>query len=308
VGKKCQDLLGAGGDLPIRACVADFLEDDSRPDTLLVGITVSGGQLPPEMRRPIRDAIDAGLDVWNGLHEFLGEDEEFAAAAKASGSRLWDVRRPPRKLPVGTGACLNSKSAICLTVGTDCAVGKMTASLEVQRALMAAGTTAEFVATGQTGMMISGWGHPIDAIVGDFMAGAVEKDCLSVDGTCDVILVEGQGSLWHPGFSSVTLALIHGAMPRGMVLCHQAGRAAISKREHIPIPPLARVWEGYVRALEHFRVPELWGGCLNTWGLPEDEARRACEEARRELGVPVTDPVRFGCGAIADTIRAAVGR
>ncbi|MBI5153841.1 DUF1611 domain-containing protein [Candidatus Poribacteria bacterium] len=254
------------------------------------------------MRRTVLEAIEGGLEVWSGLHEFLADDPEFAAAARAAGIRIWDVRRPPREMPVGSGFCANAKSHICLFVGSDCAIGKMTAALELQREFHRRGRRAEFVATGQTGIMISGWGHPIDAIPGDFMAGCVEKDCLSVDGQCDFILVEGQGSLYHPGFSSVTLALMHGAMPGTMILCHQPGRTRISKREHIPIPPLRDIAAYYEQVMAPLRPSRVVGIALNTWGMEESAARAACDSAAAETGLPATDPSRFGCAALAEAL------
>lgn len=304
VGKMCQDLLGVGGHLPIRAAVADFLDGtiSPRPDTLVIGITPVGGQLPPELRSHVLEAIEAGMDVWSGLHHFLGDDPEFATAARANGVRIWDVRRPGRNLPVGAGRCSQTQSYTLLGVGTDAAVGKMTAVLEMRKESQLRGQRAEFVATGQTGILIAGWGHPIDAIAGDFMAGCVEADILRVDGQCDVIYIEGQGSLYHPGFSSVTLGLMHGACPDAMILCHQAGRTRLSKREHIAIPPLREVIHYYESVQFPLKPTRILGIALNTWGLSDLEARAAVMAAEEDTHLPATDPCRFGPGPLVDAL------
>lgn len=299
-GATAQHLLGAGGDTPVRASLADFLPYN--PDTLVVGVTPVGGQLPPSFRRHILEALEAGLDVWSGMHQFLSDDHEFRLAAEHGGATIWDVRRPPEDLPVGRGHMIHSKSCCALMIGTDCALGKMTAGLEIQKSLQAAGSSAEFISTGQTGMMITGWGHPVDAIPGDFMAGCVEKDCMSVDGQCDVIIVEGQGSLLHPGYSPVTLGLMHGAMPDAMILCHQPSRVAISGCEHIPIPPLREVMQLYLDVQRPIKPSRVIGVCLNTYGMDEASALAAVEAAERDTGLPATDPVRFGCDKLVEAI------
>jgi uncharacterized NAD-dependent epimerase/dehydratase family protein len=180
----------------------------------------------------------------------------------------------------------------------------MTASLEVQLEGNSRGQKHEFVATGQTGMMISGWGHPIDAIPGDFMAGCVEKDCMSVDGQCDVIHIEGQGSLYHLGFSSVTLALMHGAMPDGFILVHQPSRISISNRDHIIIPPLDEVAQFYLDVMARSKPTKFLGVALNTFGMDDASARAALEDAARVTGVPATDASRYGAGVLVDAIDA----
>jgi uncharacterized NAD-dependent epimerase/dehydratase family protein len=303
-GKTAQEMMGTGGDAPIRATLREFLDSAQRPDTLVIGITPVGGRLPDNMRAIVLEALNEGLEVWSGLHQFLNEDDEMMSAAAISGARIWDVRRPPRVMPVGGGLAANCKSYTCLTVGSDCAVGKMTASLEVQLEGNSRGQKHEFVATGQTGMMISGWGHPIDAIPGDFMAGCVEKDCMSVDGQCDVIHIEGQGSLYHLGFSSVTLALMHGAMPDGFILVHQPSRISISNRDHIIIPPLDEVAQFYLDVMARSKPTKFLGVALNTFGMDDASARAALEDAARVTGVPATDASRYGAGVLVDAIDA----
>ncbi|MEQ8822332.1 MAG: DUF1611 domain-containing protein [Sumerlaeia bacterium] len=300
VGASTVERLGAREDIPVKATVGEFLDGSvARPDTLVVGATPVGGKLPAPMRQAVKDALKAGMDVWSGMHEFLVDDPEMVTLARETGAKIWDVRKPGKDLPVGSGACLETKCRRILAVGTDCAIGKMTAALEIRAAARKEGIHAAFVATGQTGMMIEGWGSPIDAIAGDFMAGCVERDVLRVAEDNDYVLIEGQGSLLHPGYSPVTLGLLHGCMPTDFLLCHQLGRTAISKREHIAIPSLSKMLEFYMDSVKPFGLaPRCIGVAINTWGHPEDAARSACEAAAQELGLPATDPSRFGSAGI----------
>lgn len=299
-GRTVEEVVGFGGGVPVVASLAEALP--LGPEALLIGITPSGGRLPEGMRAVVLEAIANGLDVYAGLHDFLCEDGEIVSAAEEAGVTLWDIRKPPRSMPVGEGRCRRAPSYICLTVGSDAAIGKMTAALEIDRELRARGLRSEFVATGQCGIAIAGWGSPIDAIPGDFMAGMVERDVLSRDGA-DVILVEGQGSLYHPGFSSVTLGLIHGACPHSLVLCHQVGRTAISTIPDMPIPPLDEVVRLYEAMAQTVRPQcRVAGLSLNTSGVADDEARRAIDEAEALLGLPATDPVRYGPRKLANAL------
>lgn len=304
VGKTAQQLFGCGGDIPTFHNLGEFFQNGLKPDTLVVGVTPVGGVLPANMRRHVLDALEAGLDVWSGMHTFLGDDHEFRLAAEQGGGQIWDVRRPPADLPVGHGHMINSKSYCALMVGTDCALGKMTAGLEIQIAARAKGISSEFVSTGQTGMMITGWGHPIDAIPGDFMCGCVEKDCLSVDGKCDIIIVEGQGSVIHPGYSPVTLGLMHGCMPDAMIMCHQPGRNTISNREHVPIPKLGVLADLYLAMQAHFKPSKFVGVCLNTYGMDEKSALDAVKAAEDDMQLPATDPCRFSLDPLLASIEA----
>src|SRR6478736_6678644 len=188
-------------DIPIVASLEDALALEPRPDTLLIGIAPTGGKLPDAWRSTILAAIHAGLDVHSGLHTFFGDDPEFAAAAAASGTRIVDYRRPPARTETAVGRHHGPGKRVILTVGTDCAIGKMTVGLELRKAAGEAGRAASFVPTGQTGMMVEGGEHRGDWVIG-----------------------EGQGSLDHPAYSAVTLALIHGATPQAMVLVHKAGQ------------------------------------------------------------------------------------
>ena len=301
VGKTAQEVLGFGGDVPVIASLQDSYK--YKPEVLLIGITPPGGQLPDYMRPMILEAMSQGMDIWAGLHDFLSEDAELTAAAARHGVKIWDIRKPGKKLPVGGGLCRWSKSYISLMVGTDCALGKMTVALEIDRVAKARGTHSEFVATGQCGIAIAGWGSPIDAIPGDFMAGCVERDVMSVEGA-DMILVEGQGALMHPGFSSVTLALIHGSCPDSLIMCHQLTRKEISNIKGITIPSLTEVLKGYVEMARLIKPTTLVGVAINTSGVPDDEARAALKAAEAEMGVPATDVIRYGAEPLYDALMA----
>lgn len=301
-GKTADAVVGCGAGVPIVASLEEAVACGA--DTLLVGVANSGGTLPDGYRPIIAAALRDGLDVLSGLHDFLADDPALVEAARLSGAAIWDVRRAPANLPVGSGKARFLKQRIVYTAGTDAALGKMTTSLELERAARAAGIRATFVATGQTGIMIAGWGSPVDALAGDFMAGAVERDVLSVADRSDVILVEGQGSLWHPGFSAVTLGILHGACPDAYILCHEVGREEIANSNGVRIPPLDVVARGYEAAMGWIRPAKLIGVALNSSKVDEATARRAIDEAEALLGVPATDPVRFGCGKLVRVLAA----
>ncbi|HET6836470.1 MAG TPA: NAD-dependent epimerase/dehydratase family protein, partial [Gemmatimonadales bacterium] len=209
-------------------------------------------------------------------------------------------------LPVASGAAKSVDPYVVLTVGTDCNVGKMTAQLQLTRKLNDAGLRTRFVATGQTGIMIEGWGIAVDAVVADFIAGAAERLVLQGAADADVILVEGQGSINHPGYSAVTLGLLHGSCPDALILCHQTTRQHIGDYRPaawLRIPPLAeyiRLYETIGSAVHPTRVIVI---SLNTYDMTDDGARRACEAASRETGLPATDPVRFDPTPLLDAVR-----
>jgi uncharacterized NAD-dependent epimerase/dehydratase family protein len=303
-GRTVQDVLGYGGAIPIVATVEDGLRLE--PNALLIGIAPSGGQLPDSWRPSLRTAIQAGLDLVSGLHFYLADDPEISFMAAEKGIRVFDLRRPPRDLPVSTGKARLVDPLVVLTVGTDCNIGKMTAGLQIRRALVERGARVGFAATGQTGILIEGWGIAVDAVVADFIGGAAERLVLQAAEGNDVVMVEGQGSLVHPGYSGVTLGLLHGAMPDAMILCHQPSRrcvygssGAFSWVELPDLPEAVRIYESAIAPLRTSRVV---GIALNTWDLPEDEARAAIERAEAETGLPATDPVRYDAGVLAEAI------
>ena len=306
-GDRVSDHVPDVADAPI---VASFDEAhaaaDGDLDALYVGIAPIGGGFDESWRSDVEAAIEAGCDVVSGLHYFLNEDDELAALAAEHGVDLVDVREPDDDLTVATGASGDIDADVLLTVGTDCSVGKMTASLEIVAAARERGIDAAFVPTGQTGIMIAGWGNPIDRVVSDFTAGAVEEMILEVGDDYDVLFVEGQGSIVHPAYSAVTCGILHGAMPDSMVLCHTAGREAIHGYESFSLPEI----DEYVDLYEGLAAPvhegDVVAGALNTSGIDDDAAARAAVEAYAdELGRPATDVVRFDADAVLDSVLGA---
>jgi uncharacterized NAD-dependent epimerase/dehydratase family protein len=273
------------------------------PTTALVGVATQGGRFPPAWRELLKDAIRGGLDVENGLHEFISEDDELVALAEEHGVTLRDLRKAPPGLNVPTGENLTHDATVVLTVGSDCAIGKMTVSLELDREARRRGIRSEFVPTGQTGIAIAGWGISVDAVVADFIAGAAEQLVLEgVRRGGELLFVEGQGSLLHPAYSGVTLGLIHGSAPHAYVLCHKADERVVDGDDRFPIPPLRELIELHRRISLLPRAADVVAIALNTRDLDEDAARRAVEETEAETGLPVDDPVRFGAAKLVDAV------
>ena len=290
--------------VPVVGSVAEALP--YRPTAALVGVAVAGGRLPPVWRGLLREAVAAGLDVEAGMHEFLGDDPELTALARERGVELRDYRRPPPDLSVPTGENLTHGAEVVLTVGSDCAVGKKTVAVELDRAARARGLRSVFVPTGQTGIMIEGWGIAVDAVVSDFLAGAGER--LVVEGARrgDLLFVEGQGAIVHPQFSGVTLGLYHGAAPHALILVHRAGDTEIEGVPGHPIPPLRDLVDLYERLALPVRPARVAAVALNTGRLSADAAERAVVEVAEETGLPADDPVRFGPDRLLEAVLAAL--
>jgi uncharacterized NAD-dependent epimerase/dehydratase family protein len=291
----------ARGGIPIVATVEESLP--LAPTTALVGVATQGGRFPPAWRELLKACIAAGLDIENGLHEFLSDDPELAELAAGRGVELRDLRRPPSDLNVPTGENLEIPAWIALTVGSDCAIGKKTVALELDLEARRRGLRSVFVPTGQTGIAIAGWGIAVDAVISDFLAGAAER--LVVEGHergGELLLVEGQGSLSHPAYSGVTLGLIHGSAPHAFVLCHRAGATEIDGYPGHPLPGLRELVELHERISLPLRPARVAGLALNTAHLQEGEARAAIDAAAQETGLPADDPVRFGAGPLLDAL------
>jgi len=303
-GQTVQDVLGFGGRIPV---VGDFERGLALGATaVLIGIAPAGGQLPPEWRGWLTTAIARDLEIWSGLHTFIGDDPELGPLARARGVRVLDARKPPADLGIADGRAAEVSAYVILTVGTDCNVGKMTAQLELRNELSRRGHRVRFVATGQTGIFIEGWGIAVDAVVADFIAGAAERLVLQGAEDADILLVEGQGSLIHPGYSGVTLGLLHGTCPDALILCHQVTRDHIGdyhgREPWVRIPPLSEMIEIYESAAAPVRPTRVIGIALNTFDLDDERARAAVRRAMQETGLPATDPVRFGPGPLAEAI------
>lgn len=292
-------LLGVGRGLPIIASLADAPTD---ANTLLIGIAPPGGKIPAPWRAIILAAIARGMDVVSGLHDFLSDDAEFSAAAQQRGVRLFDVRKNSEKT-IARRVGVNPNCLRIHTVGHDCSIGKMCVAIEVTNALKQRGYDAKFIATGQTGIMVEGDGLPIDCVVADFVAGAAEKLVLE-NQHHQIVVVEGQGSLTHPSYSGVTLGLLHGCTPQGLLLCYEVGRERVTGVESMVIPPLAeikRLNELMANVMCH---SEVLGIGMNGRRITpaQAEVERAARQA--EFGLPVCDVYRDGPDALADAVAA----
>ena len=303
-GKDAADCVGVGAGVPVVARVEDAI---ARGATVaLIGTASAGGRIPNGYRPALASALERGVEIWNGLHERVLADPELAAAAKRGGARVRELREPPPDLEIGGHRDRREGVRVVLTVGSDAAVGKMTASLEIVAALRRAGERVEFVATGQTGIVIAGAGIAVDAVVADFIAGAAEIMVCEAAERANWVIVEGQGSLTHPGFSGVTLGLLHGTAPDLMVLCHEVTRHSVkgfdgrlplrSLREYIRIYEDAAAWRrppGYPAA--RVVAVAVNTGTLNVpEGNSDELARGLIASIAAETGLPAADPIREG--------------
>jgi uncharacterized NAD-dependent epimerase/dehydratase family protein len=301
-GRRLEEVLGGhASGIPIVGSVAEGLAQ--RPTHLVIGIAPVGGSLPAAWRRIILQSIAAGLDVVSGLHEALGADPEFAAAAKRRKVRIHDVRQTPPGVGVAQDRLRGLAQRRIALVGTDCNMGKMVTSVELDRALRAGGYDSEFIATGQTGIMIAGTGIAIDHVISDFVNGAIEGLCWERRRR-QVVVVEGQGSVYHPAYSGVTVGMLHGAMPHAIVYQHAPTRRHVLHYEQFPLMPVA---DG-IRLVEALTAPvfpaKVIAISLNTVGMSDAEAARAASRLEDETGLPAEDPIRHGT---AKLVRAAVG-
>ncbi|WP_347302731.1 N-acetyltransferase DgcN [Croceibacterium sp. TMG7-5b_MA50] len=301
------------------SCVGEFRHDDcpltlglprlsldeavaAGARTLVLGIANAGGVLGDALVRDAVAALEAGLDVAAGLHQRLADNPLIAAAAARTGRRLHDVRDAPAGLPVGTGYPRAGRRL--LTVGTDCSVGKMYASLALVAGLRAKGLPADFRATGQTGILIAGAGVPLDAVVADFISGAIEQLAPARDdGGWDVI--EGQGSLFHPSFAGVSTGLLHGAQAGVLVLCHDPARPHVRGLPGRALPTIAECIAANLQVARLTSPAVRMGGiALNTVSLDEDAARAMCAALAEEHGLACSDPHRFGVDDLIDGVLA----
>ncbi len=298
-GKTADDVLGFGGDIPVVPGVVEALSH--KPDFAVVGVAPSGGQLTPALHGQVLECVDAGLDVVSGLHSFLSDDATLVEAAGRSCSQFWDVRRVPKTTTVGSGAGCTTGATTVLVAGSDCNVGKMTATVELFREAARRKLDAAWAATGQTGMMLRGRGIAVDRVIADFMGGAVEE-LLDYEGRDKkIVFVEGQGSIVHPGFAGVALGLMYGAMPDCIVLVHAATRRTIGDTEAV-VPPLTELVELHEALMRPFKRSAVVAIAVNTAGLDDGEARRAVTRIESDTGLPAQDPVRHGASPLLDAI------
>jgi uncharacterized NAD-dependent epimerase/dehydratase family protein len=279
-----------------RLSIAEAKERGAK--TLVLGIANAGGTLGEALIEDALAGIAAGMDIASGLHQRLRDEPRLVAAAKAAGVRLIDVRDPPARLPVGNGRARAGKRL--LTVGTDCSVGKMYATLALRDTMREHGLVADFRATGQTGILIAGSGIPLDAVIADFISGAIEQLAPARDDD-GWDLIEGQGSLFHPSFAGVSTGLLHGAQPSAILMCHDPMRAHMRGLPHYPVPDVAECLEANLR-VARLTSPDVVavGVALNTVKLDTRAAERLCAETADRLGLPCTDPYRFGADPIVE--------
>ena len=290
--------------VPIVADVEDGMQYE--PDTALVGVVTQGGRFPGDWQELLKSCVRHGLDLENGLHVRLHDIPGLPELARERGVELRDLREPPPGLSTATGANLDVEATIVLTVGSDCAIGKMTATCELDLEARNRGLRSVFVPTGQTGIAIAGWGISVDAVVSDFLAGAAER--LVVDGAKrgDLLWVEGQGAILHPIYSGVTVGLIHGSAPHLYVLCHEVGRTITEgDPTQSPLPSLSELIDLHERMSLKKRPAKVVSIALNTSTVSEDEARAAIAAAEQETGLPADDPVRFGAGRLLEAVLKA---
>ncbi|MEV4050675.1 DUF1611 domain-containing protein [Amycolatopsis sp. NPDC049688] len=290
-----------------------------RPDAVLLADEPVGAAMAPYWREQVRLALEAGVDVVNGMHFLISADPDLAAVARRTGAVVHDLRKAPEDKyftpfdadgrPIVHLREHRPGSRTLLAVGTDCSSGKMTTMLELERALRAGGTDAAFLATGQVGMMISGGGVAVDGLMADFLNSTVEDAVFRATEEHDVVLVEGQGALNHPRYSGVTLGLLHGTRPDAMVLCHDLRRTALGLLPQVALPSLRRaieINEEAARWADPDRAPRVIGLSVVTAGLGDDEARAALRRLTGETGLPATDVLRYGVGELLPAVRAGL--
>ncbi len=295
-GRTAGELLGVGEQIPI----IGSLDDAPSANTLMIGIAPSGGKIPLAWRSIILAAIRRGMDVVSGLHDFLCDDQEFSTAARRAGVQLVDVRKNDEH-DVAMRRDINDRCLRIQTVGNDCSIGKMVATIEITNGLKRRNVDAEFVATGQTGIMIAGSGCPIDCVVSDFVSGAAEKLVLA-NQHHDIILIEGQGSLAHPRYSAVTLGLLHGCLPHGLIMCYESRRSEVHAMEPIPLLSIQRlipICETMANVMHPCRVI---GVAMNGRRLTDQEAGEERARMSDELQLPVCDVFRDGADELVDAV------
>ncbi|MDN5698443.1 MAG: DUF1611 domain-containing protein [Rubrobacter sp.] len=296
-GSRARDVIGGVPEERDAPVVASFEEALTyEPTSVLVGLAPPGGRLPQSWLEALRRAAEEGLEIVSGLHQRLAP--EFPQ------TNVWDVRDAPSDIPLFSGQGFEVGPKVALSVGTSSAVGKMTATLEVDRAARERGISTEFAATGQTGIVISGWGICVDAVVADFIAGASEQLVLEASRTSpDLILVEGQGSIGHPAYSGVTAGLLHGSCPDCLLLCADVSDDPIIPGVPLPEPAVVRrIYEEVAALVKPAPVAAI---SVNTRGLAAASAGRRVGKISTETGLPAADPFRHSTAPLLDAILRA---
>lgn len=295
-GKTCGEVFGVGGVIPIIGSLAEAPEAEA----LVVGIASPGGKIPPHWRPIILEAIARRMSVVSGLHDFLRDDAEYLLAAERHGARLVDLRENDER-DVARREGIRQGCLRIHTIGNDCCSGKMVCGIELARGLGSSGVDAAFVATGQTGILVAGKGCPVDRVIADFLSGAAEKLVLA-NQHHEVIVVEGQGSLFHPRYSCVALGLLHGLMPDGLILCYTLGRRTFYGMEEIALPRLEKVVELYESAAGVMHPCRVVGVAVNGVGLSDEAVAAECDRVASRLGLPACDPLRHGPDKLVEAV------
>lgn len=298
------------GQFRVEGCQADMRLPDmtlaearaAGAETLVIGVANRGGVISPAWKKVLIAALEEGFDLASGLHNLLRDEPDLVAVAKATGRSLHDVRVPNVQYPIANGVKRSGKR--CLAVGTDCSVGKMYTALAMDAEMKARGLKSSFRATGQTGILITGEGVPLDAVIADFMAGAVEW--LTPDNDPDHWdMIEGQGSLFHISYSGVTMALVHGGQPDALILCHEPTRAHMRGLPDYEMPSLEALRDlALTLARQSNAAAQVVGISINTAAFGEDEALAYLAEVEKRMGLPAVDPFRQGAARLCDALEA----
>lgn len=298
VGSSCEKEVGIGGDTPV---LSDFNASlHLKPDTLVIGNATQGGFITEEYRQEIANALNSGCDVISGMHQFLNDDEHLKELARQNNVKLIDLRMPPDPPHFPTGSWQKRKIPVLLIVGTDCDTGKMTSAWEISRRLIERERKIEFIGTGQTGILLSGSGVPIDAVKADFMAGEIEHLIDNVPKDTELVIVEGQGSLTNQFYAGVTLGLMHGAMPDYMLMTHDPSRDL--DVTDFPMKSMRHVMNLHIDLMNAFRVSKFIGINLLTFAFEEEMALDVINKSQEEFGIETTDLIRFGNRGLIDAI------
>ncbi len=294
-GQTCQSLFGVGGDIPVVGSLAEC----PGANMLLIGIAPPGGALPAEWMPIIFEAIERKMTIVSGLHDFLSDDASIMEAASKQGATIIDVRKNDEH-QIAMRDNINHDCLKIHTVGHDCSIGKMVVSIELTRGLLEAGHDAKFIATGQTGIMISGEGAPIDCVKADFISGTAEKLILE-NQHHEILVVEGQGSISHPSYSGVTMGLLHGIAPDGLILCYEVDRTEVKGLNNIPLQSLIHLKRMYEEIASMVHPAKVIGIGMNSRTLSDAEANIERDRVSQELGLPACDIFRHGT---ADLVKA----
>ncbi|MFQ6677849.1 MAG: DUF1611 domain-containing protein [Fidelibacterota bacterium] len=288
--KTANRVLGYGGDIPVVSSFKETLH--LKPDSLVIGNAPQGGILNDDYRSEIIEAIHSKCDIYNGMHVFLNDNEEFKQAANKNSVSLIDLRRPSKQLHFPRGSWLNRKIPVLLIVGTDCDTGKMTTAWEITLRLREMGKNIAFLGTGQTGILLGGGGVAIDATISDFMAGEIEHQINLISEGMDLVIVEGQGAISNYAYSGVTLGLIHGSMPDFLIMTHDPGRE-LDVLEY-PMPDIQKLIDLHLDLLSPFKKSKFIGFNLLTYKMDEQSALELIETFSKQYNLPATDLIRFG--------------